>query len=100
ARSPTGPEAPVDGLLTPARGSGMTSPRLELRAHRTADLGVLCGALAVLLIFIFAPSAQAAFGPLPGAEGFSVATTNADESPTTQAGGHPFSLSVHLRSLS
>lgn len=53
--------------------------------------------LGLLLAGLFAPAAaQAAFGFLPGSEGFSVAATNADSSPTTQAGAHPNAFKAHV----
>jgi hypothetical protein len=46
-----------------------------------------------------APVAEAAFGPLPGAEGFSVAALEEGGAPDIQAGSHPWELvtSVNLR---
>lgn len=52
---------------------------------------------ALLLAGLLAPSAaSASFGFLGGAEGFSLTATNSDESPTTQAGAHPYAFTAHL----
>jgi hypothetical protein len=58
-------------------------------------------ALLVGAVLLCAPAAaQASFGFLPGAEGFSVTATNQNETPTTQAGAHPhaFAATIGLNS--
>jgi hypothetical protein len=54
-------------------------------------------ALALAFLALAAPaSAGAAFGFLPGSEGFRVAATNEDETATTQAGAHPYTFEADL----
>ena len=63
-----------------------------MRAHTTALLTV------ALLALVVSASARASFG----LNGFDVAFTNADGSPATQAGSHPFAMttSFHLNTKS
>jgi hypothetical protein len=59
-----------------------------------ARLAILtCVALGSLL---WAGSASAAFGFLPGAEGFSVSLTKEGGAPATQAGSHPLALTIKV----
>jgi hypothetical protein len=62
----------------------MKSPRLLLSL-----------ALAVIALALPA-SAQASFGFLSGAEGFDASLTQADGSPATKAGSHPYAMHLHL----
>jgi hypothetical protein len=61
---------------------------------RTLACAALCGTLALLFVGPAVSSAQADFGFLPGAEGFSVAATEHDGSPDAQAGSHPYQLTT------
>lgn len=62
---------------------------MSLRIAVAAGLAALCLSLA--------PAAAAAsFGFLPGAEGFSTAAVNQNETPATQAGAHPYAFRAHL----
>jgi hypothetical protein len=58
----------------------------------------LCAtALATLVGALWLPAAaSASFGFLPGAEGFDVAATNQNATPTTQAGAHPYAFQANL----
>jgi hypothetical protein len=58
---------------------------------------IVCGALLALLLFAFSSSARAAqFGFRPGAEGFDATATELDGSAATQAGSHPYELTVQI----
>jgi hypothetical protein len=48
----------------------------------------------VAAALLTAPSAQAAFGFLPGREGFDVSANEANGLPTTQAGSHPYEMTT------
>jgi hypothetical protein len=61
-----------------------------------ARVAATCAGLALLAVGLNAPSAQADFGFLPGAEGFSVSATKLDGTLATQAGTHPYELSVDV----
>jgi hypothetical protein len=66
-----------------------TGFRSRLRRTATAA-AVAVGAL------LLPAAAQADFGLLPGDEGFEVAATNQNSSPTTQAGAHPYAFEVDV----
>jgi hypothetical protein len=80
--------------------------RFQIAAHLRVAAGrcgrrrsagrALTGLIATLVVaaLVVAPSAQAAFGFLPGAEGFDVTATEADGSPATQAGSHPYEITT------
>jgi hypothetical protein len=53
-------------------------------------------AAALLASLAFSASAPAAFGPLPGPEGFEVAATALDGSPELGAGTHPYELTTTI----
>jgi hypothetical protein len=55
-----------------------------------------CGALALATLGLFAPSAPADFGLLPGPEGFSAAPTAEGGSPDRLSGSHPQALRAEL----
>jgi hypothetical protein len=62
---------------------------------RAAPAGFL-SAMAVLVVLLAAPPAQAAFGFLPGSEGFDVTATELDGSLADQAGTHPYTLTTTI----
>jgi hypothetical protein len=61
----------------------------------TKRLASLSLALFITALLI-APAANAAFGFLPGAEGFSVKATQEDGTPAKRAGSHPFALTTEI----
>lgn len=63
---------------------------------RRACTELLLGLLAAVLLACVAPGAQAAFGPLPGSEGFSVSAREEDGSVDQQAGSHPYRLTTTI----
>jgi hypothetical protein len=48
------------------------------------------------IALLLPPGAQATFGFQPGGAGFSIAATNQDETPTTQAGAHPHAFEADI----
>jgi hypothetical protein len=62
------------------------------RARRALSVASVLAVIAGTLLL--APAAQAAFGFLPGPEGFNVTATERDGSIDNQAGSHPFELST------
>ncbi len=64
---------------------------------RRSHLAVVLATALFAALALAAPSAQAAFGLLPGTEGFNVtATGDAGGQPATLAGAHPYSLVTEL----
>jgi hypothetical protein len=61
----------------------------------TRRFALCIGALLFAVAAIPAP-ASAAFGFLPGAEGFGVAATNQNKTPITQAGAHPYAFTTDI----
>jgi hypothetical protein len=66
----------------------------RVRLHGAASVALLALALAALLLG--APSARAAFGFLPGGEGFDVSATELDGSVDADAGSHPYELTTTI----
>jgi hypothetical protein len=64
--------------------------------RRPAPLRAALLLAALCLLAAAAPAGARAFGPLPGAEGFTLSATDADGTPTAQAGAHPAALGLGL----
>jgi hypothetical protein len=66
-----------------------------LQLRRSLTWLITAAAAAAALLFA-APSAQAAFGFLPGPAGFEVSASQADGAVADQAGSHPYSLTTKM----
>jgi hypothetical protein len=62
-----------------------------MRRHASLLLG-----FAIALMTLGAPTAQASFGFQPGAAGFDASVREADGTPDSQAGSHPYEMAIHL----
>jgi hypothetical protein len=67
-----------------------------LPADLRARAGILLAAFSATALLLFAPSVKAAFGPLPGVEGFDVTATELDGSVASQAASHPYALTTTI----
>lgn len=64
------------------------------RGSRPATVASVLAIALALALLLAAPSAQAAFGFLPGSEGFDVSATELDGSVDDQAATHPYTLTT------
>lgn len=73
------------------------APVSPASARKISFFRTVCAAIiAVAAAACLPAAAQASFGFLPAAEGFSAAATKADGSPVTAAGTHPYAFKLHL----
>jgi hypothetical protein len=84
------------GHLTPKAQPAPESPPSKRGVAVWATVAIALATLLFAALLALAPSAQASpgFGFSPGAEGFDFAALEADGTPATEAGTHPYQLSA------